>query len=74
MKNTYLYLAILIVLGTIAYFVITDKSDSTLDGDDGNFAVENPNTIHKIFIADQQRKTATLIRKDGYWEYINSEG
>lgn len=74
MKNTYLYLAILIILATIAYFVLTNKSDSTLDGEDGNFAVENTDDIYKIFIANQQRQTATLTRKDGFWEYKNAAG
>jgi hypothetical protein len=74
MKNTYLYLAILIVLATVAYFVLTNKSDSTFDGEDGNFAVENTDDIYKIFIANQQRQTATLTRKDSYWEYTNADG
>lgn len=74
MKNTYLYLAILIVLGTIAYFLVTNQSNSTLEGDDGNFAVENVDEIHKIFLADRKNRTATLVRKDKHWEYINDAG
>jgi hypothetical protein len=74
MKNTYLYLAILVILATVAYFVITNKSESTLDGEDGNFAVENTDEIYKIFIANQQRQTATITRKDNHWEYTNTEG
>jgi|AntRauTorckE5430_2_1112549.scaffolds.fasta_scaffold02023_1 hypothetical protein len=74
MKNTYLYLAILIILGTVAYFVLTNKSESTLDSEDGSFAVENTDEIYKIFIANQQRETAMVTRKDNHWEYTNSEG
>lgn len=74
MKNTYLYLAILIVLGTITYFVVTNDSENTLDVEESNFAVENVDKIHKIFIADRNNNTATVTRKDGYWEYTNKVG
>lgn len=74
MKNTYLYLAILIVLGTIAYFVVTNQSDTTLKGEEDDFAVENTDKIHKIFIADRQNNTATLVRNGKDWNYTNDNG
>jgi hypothetical protein len=33
------------------------------------FAVKNTEDIGKIFIADRKGQTATLVRKNGYWEY-----
>lgn len=74
MKNTYLYLAILIVLATVTYFVVTRDSENTLDVEESDFAVENIDKVHKIFIADRQNRTATVSRKDGYWEYTNDLG
>ncbi len=74
MKNTYLYLAILIVLGTIAYFLVTKESDNTLEGEDDEFAIENIDRIHKIFIADRENVTATLVRQKDHWDYTTSDG
>ena len=74
MKNTYLYLAILIVLATVTYFVITNDSETTLDFEESDFAVENVDKIHKIFIADKNNRNATVTRKDDYWEYTNKVG
>ena len=74
MKNTYLYLAILIVLATITYFVVTSDSDSTLTANEADFGVKNVDKIHKIFIADRQNRTATLTRKKDHWEYKGKSG
>lgn len=74
MKNTYLYLAILIVLATIAYFVVTRDTTTTLDVEESDFAVENIDKVHKVFIADKNNRTAMVTRKDGYWEYTNKVG
>ncbi|MFK7949095.1 MAG: DUF4340 domain-containing protein [Saprospiraceae bacterium] len=74
MKNTYLYLAILIVLATITYFLVTRDATTTLDVEESDFAVENIDKIHKIFIADKNNQTAMISRKDGYWEYTNKVG
>ena len=74
MKNTYLYLAILIVLATVTYFVVTRDTSNTLNIEESDFAVENVDKIHKIFIADRNNRTATVTRKDGYWEYTNQVG
>lgn len=74
MKNTYLYLAILVVLATATYFIVNRDMTNTLDASESEFAVEDIDNIHKIFIADKNNRTATVTRKDGYWEYTNSVG
>lgn len=75
MKNTYLYLAILIILGVAAYFIVNNNKDaSTITGSDSDFAIEDIDRIHKIFLADKQGNAATLIKENGEWQYLNPEG
>lgn len=74
MKNTYLYVAILVVLATATYFIVNRDTSNTLDASESEFAVEDIDKIHKIFIADKNNRTATITRQDGYWEYTNGVG
>ena len=75
MKNTFLYLAILVILGVAAYFIVNNNSEaSTISGADSDFAIKNIEKIHKVFIADKQGRTATLEKKNNVWKYINSKG
>lgn len=60
------------LLGIGAYFAI-DHQKKTKAGSsispDMDFAVSNPEDIHRIFLADKSGKTALLERKDGKWIY-----
>jgi len=71
MKRTLVLLILFVVLGSGAYYLMQnqDKSSTTSWNEAGDFAVENIDDIHKIFIADKQNYRVLLERKNGYWTY-----
>ena len=75
MKNISKYLAILIILGVVAYFIVNNNQDvSTITGTESDFAIKDIDKIHKVFLADKQGKTATLIKEDKKWQYVSAAG
>ncbi len=75
MKNTYLYLAILIILGVAAYFVVNNNNDtSTINDSDSEFAIKDIGKIHKVFLADKRGNSATLVKEDDVWKYLSPKG
>lgn len=71
MKRTLLLLALFILLGAGAWYASRQNKARSggMEAPEMQFAVQNPDDIYKIFIADRRGKTATLERKDGYWLY-----
>ncbi len=69
MKKNYWLLLIFIVLGsaTTWYVLTQNKGETTTLGWDRKFKVENPEEIHKIFIAKRTGETTTLERSGKDW-------
>ena len=78
MKNKILYLSILIITiliviaqfvpkGNVLYPLNFNKSNSTLKAENSNFAVNDIESVDKIFIADKQNHSVILTKKDGEW-------
>lgn len=71
MKRTWLLVALFLLLGAAAFYVLRQKN--TQSGShvswDMDFAVKNTEEITRIFIADRGNHRATLERKDGFWLY-----
>lgn len=71
MNRTLVLLILFVLLGTGTYFMLEnrDTSSTTSWNEKGDFAIENIDDIHKIFIADRQNYRVLLERKNGYWTY-----
>ena len=78
MKNKILYISILIltIIIIIAQFVSNDsvlyplnfnKSNSTIKPEISNFAVNDIESVDKIFIADKQNHSVILTKENGTW-------
>lgn len=72
-SNLLLPLLLLILLGGTAFFYLSEKSSTNSKSEDGDWVmhVENPDDIHRIFIADRQGGKADIRRGDTYWIYNN---
>ena len=70
-RRTLLLAFLFIALGAGAWYAWDKRKNQsgTRNSPDMDFAVANTEDIGKIFIADRTGQTATLVRKDGYWEY-----
>jgi hypothetical protein len=70
-RRTLLLAVLFIALGAGAWYAWNYKKNQsgTRNSPDMEFAVTNTDDIGKIFIADRGGLTATLVRKNGYWEY-----
>lgn len=69
MKRTTSLLVILaLVIGAVAFWYINKEKEpkKTYTTSDMNFA-QNPDVVHKIFMADKEGNTTTLIRKGDEW-------
>ncbi len=75
MKKNYLLLAIFLLLGsgTAWYLLSKNKGETSTLGWDRKFAVENPEDIHKIFLAKRNGVTTTFEREGQRWR-INGQG
>ena len=71
MNRTWLLLALFLLLGAGAFYALRNKQSATGSHAswDMDFAVKDPQTITKIFLADRNGQTATLERKEDYWLY-----
>ena len=70
-RSTKILLALLLLLGgaTAAYFLAGRNSGAGMGGWDRKFKVEDPESIHKIFLADRRGNQTTLIRTGDKWIY-----
>ncbi|MBK7335093.1 MAG: hypothetical protein IPJ00_02540 [Saprospirales bacterium] len=70
-RSTKILLALLLLLGgaTAAYFLAGRSSGAGMGGWDRKFKVEDPEAIHKIFLADRRGNQTTLIRTGDKWIY-----
>lgn len=71
MNRTLLLVVLFLVLGGTAWYALAYKKKQTGShvSWDMDFAVKDPQTIGKIFIADRKGGTATLELKKGIWYY-----
>jgi hypothetical protein len=72
MSRRTIFLSVLfLLLGTGAWYAWKSKQGpkSSRVSPDMDFPVRNTDEIGKIFIADRKGQTASLVRKEGYWEY-----
>ncbi len=60
-KNKYI-LAIAIILTIFAVILIISKSNTTLRGEDNDFAIKDTSNVTMIFLADMKERTVTLKR------------
>jgi len=70
-RRTLLLAALFVALGAGAWYAWDKRKNQTgtHNSPDMEFAVTDTDDIGKIFIADRTGQTATLLRKNGYWEY-----
>lgn len=72
MRNTLLLLLIFLGLAGATYWYVNQQSEGTsISRWDTNFAVENIDDIHKVFMANRKGETITLDRKSDHWVYNN---
>ncbi len=69
MKRTLILLILFLLLGGAATWFLTSKEDSktSITGADREFAIKNPEVIHKVFIADRHGHKSTLEREGDHW-------
>ncbi|MEM8909836.1 MAG: hypothetical protein AAGD05_18455, partial [Bacteroidota bacterium] len=73
MNRTLLLLILFLGLaGTTVWYLNQKPEDTSISRWDTNFAVDNINDIHKIFMANRKGQTILLERKSDHWIY-NSE-
>lgn len=70
MKKTLIMFVLFLALGigTFAFLNQQTEEITTVAGNDRAFAVEDPNDIHKIFIADRNGKETTIERNGEEWK------
>jgi len=69
MKKTLILLILFLLIGGATIFLTTKKdTKTTILTEERNFAVEDIESVHKIFIADRNGKSVTLERKRNYWQ------
>lgn len=71
-RTTWLLLGFFLLAGAALWYIKQDepaKSATTVLSEDRAFKVEDPETIHKIFIAKRNGETITLEREKDYWLY-----
>ncbi len=70
MRNTLILLILFLALGGGTYWYLNQQPvDSSIARWDTNFAVENINDIHKVFMANRKGETITLERNGDHWIY-----
>ena len=68
MKKNKVAILLVIILGSISFWFIINKGDSTIKATLRDFAVKDTASINKIFLADKNGNAVTLERKDsGNW-------
>ncbi len=75
MKKLIILLIVMCVLGFLAFNLVSkdkDGNDSGMDTSDRDFAVENVEDIHKIFIATRNNEPITLTKEGNGW-MVNGE-
>lgn len=69
-KRTLILSALVLLLGSLAaWYLFSGKGNSTVAGNDRQFAVKETENIQKIFLADRKGNTTTLERKADSWIY-----
>ena len=64
-KRNLFFLALLLVLGGLVFWLTQRSSTSTLNEEETDFAIEDTSRIDKIFLADKDGHELTLARKKG---------
>ncbi|MCC6691428.1 MAG: hypothetical protein IT235_07840 [Bacteroidia bacterium] len=72
MKRNRTALILVVLLGSISFWFITNKSNNTLTKGMRDFAIADTGSITKLFIADKNNKTITLEKQSpGVWRLNN---
>ncbi|MGQ0827461.1 MAG: hypothetical protein ACT4ON_03595 [Bacteroidota bacterium] len=68
MKKNRIAIILVIILGSISFWFITNKRSGTIKQNLKDFAVDDTASVNKIFLADKQGRTITLERTaPGQW-------
>ncbi len=67
MNKTWLYLAVIVILGVLTYFVVFKKDDNVFGSDEVNFNVKDVSKITTIFLSNLQNENIKLSRKADSW-------
>lgn len=68
-RSTILGVTVIVVLGIVAAYFYFQKSGSTFDKDESNFAIEDTAAVTKIFLADKKNREILLERQTtGKWQ------
>ncbi len=67
MKKTYLYIIILFALSVVAYLLLKDQSNSSLNVDETGFAVKNIEEVDQIFMTSKDGRKVLLTKQDDDW-------
>lgn len=67
MKKNRVVLIVMIVLIAVALSFVYTEKNSTIFGDDSNFAVKDTANITKIYIADKNNRSVLFERMDNGW-------
>jgi len=68
MKKNRIAIILVIILGSLSFWFITNKRNGTIKQNLKDFAVDDTASINKIFLADKRGRTITLERKTpGQW-------
>ncbi|MEO0341647.1 MAG: DUF4340 domain-containing protein [Bacteroidota bacterium] len=70
-KRTTILTLVFVIAGVVSYLLLNQtKEEGTLVGADRDFAVENTDVIHKIFLANRTDNSTTLLERKGKeWIY-----
>jgi len=73
MKKLLPYILLLAAIATALYFILSKNQNSVLDHDPDDFAIEDTSLVDKLFLADKNGNTTTLIEKGNIW-YVKDKG
>jgi hypothetical protein len=66
-RKSIILMALLLVTGMVTWYILGKKGNTTVKGNDWEFAVKDTANIGRIFIADRNGKSILLERKADFW-------
>jgi len=70
-KNTWIWIGLSLSLAIAAYFISADQSGSTIEQNERDFAIEDTASVTKIFMADRNGRSVSLMKEDNIWVLEN---
>jgi hypothetical protein len=68
MKRNRIAIILVVILGSLSFWFIINRRNSTIKETLRDFSVEDTAAVTKIFLADKKGRTITLERDGGYWK------